>query len=165
LFEDQAAAELFDQVMAPNFSFAEEYMGSEDYSNPLKNRLGRKIMSKQLSVVDNPYAVDANGNLLMGAYKIDDEGVPAQRVDLVQNGLLKAFCQSRIPTRHFNHSNGHSLGGHGVYSILSLSSSETASPEQILANCQGNGQGCRSRLRAFDIANQTKLSNARVSIR
>lgn len=140
LFEDQAAAELFDQVMAPNFSFAEEYMGSEDYSNPLKNRLGRKIMSKQLSVVDNPYAVDANGNLLTGTYKIDDEGVPAQRVDLVQNGLLKAFCQSRIPTRHFNHSNGHSLGGHGVYSILSLSSSETASPEQIWATAKEMGK-------------------------
>lgn len=140
VFEDQAAAELFDQVMAPNFGLAEEYMGSEDFVNPLKNRLGRKIMSKQLSVVDNPYAVDANGDPLMGSYKIDDEGIPAQPVDLVQNGLLKAFCQSRIPTRHFNHSNGHSLGGHGVYSILSLSSSETASPEQIFAKAKELGK-------------------------
>ncbi len=75
----------------------------------------------------------------MGAYKIDDEGVPAQRIDLVQNGLLKAFCQSRIPTRHFNRSNGHSLGGHGVYSILSVSASETASPEQIFAKAKEMG--------------------------
>ncbi|MFA7340735.1 MAG: metallopeptidase TldD-related protein [Candidatus Obscuribacterales bacterium] len=140
LFEDQAAAELFDQVMAPNFGFAEEYMGSEDFSNPLKNRLGRKIMSKQLSVVDNPYAVDANGDALTGTYKIDDEGVLAQPVELVQNGLLKAFCQSRIPTRHFNHSNGHSLGGHGVYSILSLSSSQPESPEHILAKASELGK-------------------------
>lgn len=140
LFEDQAAAELFGQVMAPNFSFAEEYMGSEDFINPLKNRLGRKIMSKQLSVVDNPHAADANGDPLMGSYKIDDEGVPAQPVVLVQNGLLKAFCQSRIPTRHFNHSNGHSLGGHGVYSILSLSSAETESPEQIFAKAKEMGK-------------------------
>lgn len=136
LFEDQAAAELFDQVMSRNFSFAEEYMGDEDFVNPLKNRLGRKVMSRQLSVVDDPLAVDANGAPLMGTYKIDDEGVPAQRVDLVQNGLLRAFCQSRIPTRHFDHSNGHSLGGHGVYSILSLSASETASPESILAKAK-----------------------------
>lgn len=140
LFEDQAAAELFDQVMAPNFGLAEEYMGNEDFVNPLKNRLDRKIMSKQLSVVDNPLAVDANGELLMGAYKIDDEGMPAQRVELVQNGLLKAFCQSRIPTRHCNHSNGHSMGGHGVYSNLSLSSSESASFEKILAKAKELGE-------------------------
>jgi len=122
--------------MAPNFSFAEEYMGSEDFVNPLKTRLGRKIMSKQLSVVDDPHAVDANGNPLMGTYEIDDQGMPAQRINLVQNGLLKAFCQSRIPTRHFNHSNGHSMDGHGVYSILTLSGSQSASTEQILATAK-----------------------------
>jgi len=130
LFEDQAAAEFFSQVMAPNFGFAEEYMGSEDFTNPLKNRLGRKIMSKQLSVVDDPSA-QADGGPLIGNYKIDDDGMPAQRVELVQNGLLKAFCQSRIPTRHCMQSNGHSKGGHGVYSILSLSSAKTSSPEEI----------------------------------
>ncbi|CAN5277488.1 hypothetical protein BH11CYA1_BH11CYA1_10070 [soil metagenome] len=136
IFEDQAAAELFGQVMAPNFGFAEEYMGSEDFVNSLKNRLGRKIMSKQLSVVDDPNAKDASGNLLLGAYQFDDEGMPAQRVELVQNGLLKAFCQSRIPTRHFNHSNGHSIGGHGVFSILSLSSLQSLSPDQVLATAK-----------------------------
>ncbi|MBS1991991.1 MAG: hypothetical protein JSS86_00570 [Cyanobacteria bacterium SZAS LIN-2] len=140
LFEDQAAAELFNQVMAPNFGFAEEYMGAEDFTNPLKNRLGRKIMSKQLSVIDDPQARDSDGNLLMGTYKFDDDGVPAQRVELVENGLLKGFCQSRIPTRHCNHSNGHSLGGHGVYSNLSLLSSKTSSPEEILALIKETGK-------------------------
>jgi len=140
LFEGQAAAELFSQLMAPNFSFAEEYMGTEDFTNPLKNRLGRKVMSKQLSVVDDPYAEDVNQGPLIGNYKIDDDGMPAQRVDLVQNGLLKAFCQSRIPTRHCAQSNGHSKGGHGVYSILSLSSSKTSSPDEILTSLKDMGK-------------------------
>ncbi len=133
LFEGQGAAELFSQLMAPNFGFAEEYIGNEDWTNPLKNRLGKKVLSKQLSVVDDPQAKDSQGSLLIGTYKFDDDGMPGQKVSIVENGLLKGFCQSRIPTRHCNHSNGHSLGGHGVYSNLQLSSSKTSTAEEIKA--------------------------------
>jgi hypothetical protein len=140
LFEGQGAAELFSQLLAPNFGFAEEYIGSEDWTNPLKNRLGRKILSKQLSVIDDPLAKDSRGNLLMGAYKYDDDGMPAQKVSIVENGLLKGFCQSRIPTRHCNHTNGHSLGGHGVSSILQLSSTKTSTPEEIKAQITEMGK-------------------------
>jgi hypothetical protein len=131
LFEGQAAAQLFSQIMAPNFGFAEEYIGTEDWRNPLKNALGRKILPKHMNVIDNPQAKDSQGNLLYGSYKFDDEGIPGKKLTLVDNGLLKGFCQSRIPTRHGPNSNGHSMGGHGVYSILELESTQPASPEQI----------------------------------
>jgi hypothetical protein len=131
LFEDAAAADLFSRVMARNFSLAEEYIGSESWSNPLKNRVGRKVLSKELTLIDDPAATDEQGNPLIGAYQYDDEGVPGRKVTLVENGLLKGFCQSRIPTRHCDHSNGHSVGGHGVYNVLKLSSSKTSTPEEI----------------------------------
>ena len=130
-FEGQAAAELFSQVMAANFGFAEEYIGSEEWRNPLKNAIGRKILPKHMNVIDNPHATDGDGRPLLGTYNYDDEGMPAKKVVLVENGLLKGFCQSRLPTRHNFHSNGHSLGGHGVYSVLEVGSSKTASPEEI----------------------------------
>ena len=50
LLEGQAAGQLIGQVIAPCFGFAEEYIGPEDFTNPLKNRIGRKVLSKQLSV-------------------------------------------------------------------------------------------------------------------
>ncbi len=131
LFEGQAAAQLFSQIMAPNFGFAEEYIGTEDWRNPLKNALGRKILPKHMNVTDNPQGKDSQGNLLYGSYKFDDEGIPGKKLTLVENGLLKGFCQSRIPTRHGANSNGHSMGGHGVYSILELESTQPASNEQI----------------------------------
>jgi TldD protein len=131
LFEDQAAAQIFSQVMATNFCLAEEYIGTEDWRNPLKNAIGRKILPKQISVIDDPQAKDADGNLLYGTYKFDDEGLPGKKLTLVDNGVLKGFCQSRLPTRKNAHSNGHSVGGHGEFSILEVASSQPASPEQI----------------------------------
>ncbi len=131
LFEGQAAAELFSQVMAPNFGFAEEYLGSEGWRNPLKNALGRKILPSYISVVDDPDAKDEHGIRLPGDYKFDDEGVAATKVNLVENGILKGFCQSRIPTRHNNRSNGHSLGGHGVPSVLEVISTKSNTPDEI----------------------------------
>ena len=131
LFEGQAAAQLFSQVMAPNFCFAEDYIGEEDWRNPLKNAIGRKILPKTMTVVDDPQAKDADGNLLYGTFRFDDEGMPAKKLTLVDNGVLKGFCQSRLPTRKNAHSNGHSVGGHGDYSILKVSTSQPANMDQI----------------------------------
>jgi TldD protein len=131
LFEGQGAAELFSQVMAPNFGFAEEYLGSEGWRNPLKNGVGRKILPGSISVIDDPAARDGSGKPLPGDYLFDDDGVAAEKVRIVQDGVLKNFCQSRLPTRHSKQSNGHSLGGHGVPSVLEVTASKTNSPEEI----------------------------------
>jgi TldD protein len=44
---------------------------------------------------------------LAGYYDYDDEGVPAQRVIAVENGVLKNFLMSRMPIKNFEESNGH----------------------------------------------------------
>jgi TldD protein len=48
-----------------------------------------------------------NGVPLAGSYSHDDEGVPAQRVSLIQDGILKNFLMSRMPITNFDKSNGH----------------------------------------------------------
>ncbi len=132
VFEGQAAAELFSQVLAPNFGLAEDYIPSESWRNPLKSVVGRRILPNYISVTDDPLANDYKGTPLFGGYKFDDDGVPAQKVNIVENGVLKAFCQSRIPTKNSAHSNGHSVSGHGVFNVLQISSSKTVSPEKML---------------------------------
>jgi len=48
------------------------------------------------------------GNIeLMGHYLYDDQGVKAQRVTVVDSGVLKAFLLDRAPLRNFSRSNGH----------------------------------------------------------
>jgi len=93
--------------------------------------VGRKVLPKFVDVLDDPSAKDAAGTPLIGSYKFDDEGVPARRVTLVDNGILKGFCQSRIPIKNSEHSNGHSLDGHGVFRSLEISGSKKSTAEQL----------------------------------
>jgi len=58
-------------------------------------------------VADDPTISVFDGHPLSGHYAIDDEGQPAQRVDLVDKGVLKTFLMSRLPVASFAQSNGH----------------------------------------------------------
>ena len=46
-------------------------------------------------------------DMLLGYYPFDDEGIPAERVTLVDHGVLRNFEMSRQPLTGFPHSNGH----------------------------------------------------------
>lgn len=113
LLEGQAAGELFNQLLARNLSFprevwsAQEPSGEELYSGAFANRLGLRVASPLLSVEDDPALKVFSGVPLIGHYEIDDEGVPARRVLLVENGILKDLLMSRAPTRRRARSNGH----------------------------------------------------------
>ena len=55
-----------------------------------------------------PYSSPSYGNIwLSGSYQYDDEGQKAQRVDLIDDGVLKTFLMSRLPIASFGASNGH----------------------------------------------------------
>jgi TldD protein len=47
----------------------------------------------------------------LGAYDVDDEGVPAQAVKLVVAGRLENYLIGREPVRDFPQSNGHGRAG------------------------------------------------------
>jgi hypothetical protein len=70
-------------------------------------KLGSKVLPEWLSIVDDPSKEEFHGTLLAGYYKVDDEGVPAERVVLVDKGVLKGFLASREPVKSINVSNGH----------------------------------------------------------
>lgn len=131
LFEGQAAAQFFSQILVPNFGFAEDYVGAEDFRNPLTRMVGRKILPPFMSVIDDPASKEYKGIPLVGGYNFDQDGVPAQKVTIAQNGVLKGFCQSRIPIRNSNRSNGHSVGGHGVPNIIRIESDATLSDGEL----------------------------------
>jgi len=57
--------------------------------------------------VDDPGARDFKGSLLVGGYAIDEEGVPAQKVPMVEEGKLKELLMSRRPGPDFENTNGH----------------------------------------------------------
>jgi predicted Zn-dependent protease len=70
-------------------------------------KVGEQIFPSFLSVYDDPTERREGKADLLGYYPFDDEGVPSQRVTLVDHGVLKNFEMSRSPLIGFPHSNGH----------------------------------------------------------
>jgi TldD protein len=74
----------------------------------LATKLGQKVAAAIVTAVDDPALAAGPGKAaLYGSYKIDDEGVPAQRVSLIEHGVLKSLLMSRTPRKEIVHSNGH----------------------------------------------------------
>jgi predicted Zn-dependent protease len=76
-------------------------------------KIGEEVLPDFLSVHDNPTMMKWGATHLRGYYKFDDEGVPAQDVTLVENGVLKTFLMSRSPVKNFPQSNGHGRAAPG----------------------------------------------------
>jgi hypothetical protein len=70
-----------------------------------------RVLPDDLDVVDDPGLKSYAGKGLVGAYDVDDEGVPAQAVKLVTAGRLENYLIGREPVRDFPQSNGHGRGG------------------------------------------------------
>ncbi|MBI5239967.1 MAG: hypothetical protein HY926_05815 [Elusimicrobia bacterium] len=112
LFEDQAAAEFFDVQLVDNIS-SPRGLWAEDAGNrvfdapPFVSRLGMRVSVPWLGFADEPLLERWEGTPLFGHYEVDEEGVPAQRLELTRKGKLVGLYMSRAPIREFKRSNGH----------------------------------------------------------
>jgi len=117
LLEGQAAGEFFSQLLASGLANPREIWVEADWAKKhyktgaLTGRLGLRVISPNFSVFDDPTRSDYAGQLLIGHYKIDEQGIPAQRVDLVEGGILRDLLMSRSPAKERKLSNGHGRGG------------------------------------------------------
>ncbi|MBT3219818.1 MAG: TldD/PmbA family protein, partial [Proteobacteria bacterium] len=79
----------------------------EDEGQTFKDYVGKAILPETISVFDDPTLETYAGFDLNGHYRFDEEGQPAQRAMLVDNGILRGFLMSRSPIEGFANSNGH----------------------------------------------------------
>jgi hypothetical protein len=117
LFEARAAASALAQVLGPAangarppISFSpvmEQMLGNLGGKSDWVGRLGARVLPSSVSVTDDPGAKDFNRTPLIGGYAVDEEGVRAQKVTLVENGNVKGELMSRRPGPDSNQSNGH----------------------------------------------------------
>ena len=80
---------------------------SDEDGQTFKNKIGQLVLPKSFSVVFDPTLSNLHGKDLNGHYRYDDEGVKAQMVRVVENGVLKRFLMSRTPLEDNSESNGH----------------------------------------------------------
>ena len=105
LLTGRAAAVFFHEV----FGHRDEGHRQKDVTEgqTFSNKVGQQILPSFLSIVDDTTKKRLGTQELLGFYQFDDEGVPAQRVTLVDHGVLKNFEMSRSPLADFPRSNGH----------------------------------------------------------
>jgi TldD protein len=119
LFEGLAAGQIAKLLIADNLSgtpaprtaFGNDERGQ---TSDFADRLGQKVASPLLTVVDDPSLESLPGSMpgsvrgpIWGAYRVDDEGMLAARVSLIEGGILKGLLMTRTPRKEILHSNGH----------------------------------------------------------
>jgi len=111
LFDERAAPQLFQAMLARGVAGRAEPVGGgrRRFAGmaSLDKYLGKRILPKSFRIYDDPTATAPGDAYFAGRYEIDDEGVNAERVDLVSNGRLQGMLMSRTPTADFGESNGH----------------------------------------------------------
>ena len=80
---------------------------NEDEGQTFKDKIGEAILPSNFSVIFDPTVTHYRNAQLAGDYRYDNEGVKAQRVVVVEQGILKHFLMSRTPIEGFPYSNGH----------------------------------------------------------
>ncbi|MGB6461102.1 MAG: metallopeptidase TldD-related protein [Candidatus Acidiferrum sp.] len=146
LFEARAAAPLLAQVLTPDINGArppvsftpvmEQLLTGLGGRSDWVGRMGARVLPTSVSLIDDPSAKDFHGTPLLGGYAIDDEGVRAQKVTIVDSGVVKELLMSRRPGPDSDESNGHGRSAFlndakPTMSNLFFNSTETSSPADL----------------------------------
>jgi predicted Zn-dependent protease len=108
LMSSDAAADTMLALVAGAVTATRPKLGTEARTNgPFASSYHARVLPWFLDVVDDPNMKNYDGKGLVGAYDVDDEGVPAQTVKLIAAGQLENYLLGREPVRDFPQSNGH----------------------------------------------------------
>jgi TldD protein len=112
LLSGRAAAVFFHEVLGHRLEGHRQR--DEEEGQTFTKKVNQEVLPKFLSVADDPTIQEVSGVKLAGSYAFDNEGTPAKRVEVIQNGVLKNFLMSRMPIKDFSQSNGHGRNQPGL---------------------------------------------------
>jgi TldD protein len=108
LFSNDAATDMFFELVVPNILGRRPAPGRPARTvGAFASSWHARVLPNFISVVDDPTIETFAGHGLGGSYKVDDEGVAAAAVTVVDNGTLSNYLIGRMPIRDFPASNGH----------------------------------------------------------
>ena len=95
-----------------------------------------RVLPTFLSIIDDPTLKEFQGHSLVGSYEVDEEGVKAQSVNIIENGMLSNYLVGRQPVRDFPASNGHGRAAPGSLpgpnlGVLLLKSADAQAPDEL----------------------------------
>jgi TldD protein len=115
LLSNDAASTVVTDLIEPNVLGRKPKLGENArttgaWSSSYKSR----VLPDFINVFDDPTIATTSGQSLFGKYSLDDEGVKAQRVPLIEKGKLVSYLIGRQPIRDFSSSNGHGRAAAGA---------------------------------------------------
>lgn len=137
LFEDSASAEILVQVLLTRIGARPKPVVPPNSNfnpprNPYMDRIGKRIMARSLTLVNDPLLEAVDGKRLLGSYTIDSEGQPSSKVVIVEDGELKNLLTTRSPVEDRNTSSGSNRMLTGpLPGNLILSSNESSSIAEL----------------------------------
>jgi len=124
LFEGRAAGEAVAQLLVPHLVLQREPLSDAPIlpgrQQSLVRRLGSRVLPEFLTVRATPCRRWFDHTPLVAAYCVDDEGMPAETVTLIERGVLRQLLTTRVPTRWAQSSNGHNRAGAPMAAVLEL---------------------------------------------
>jgi TldD protein len=92
-----------------------------------------RVLPNFMTLIDDPTMKEFHGKSVVGNYAVDSEGVKAQPVNVIENGVLTNYLVGRQPLRDFLDSNGHGRAAPGSFpgpslGVLVVKSSEAQAP-------------------------------------
>ncbi|MDR1527470.1 MAG: TldD/PmbA family protein [Dysgonamonadaceae bacterium] len=135
ILSPEAAGVFFHEIFGHRVEGAR--LKQENDAQTFKKKIGEVVLPKHLSVTFDPTLRYYESKPLTGYYAFDDEGIPAQKVEVVKNGILNHFLMSRTPIEGHSHSNGHGRSGIGYPPIsrqsnMLIQSSQRFSDEDLI---------------------------------
>ncbi len=134
LLSGRAAAVFFHEVLGHRLEGHRQR--GEQEGQTFTKKVNQQVLPEFLTVVDDPTQRRLDGIDLGGWYEYDDEGMPATRVEVIKDGILKNFLMSRLPIKNFGDSNGHGRAQAGLMPTgrqgnLIVSSSRTVKDSEL----------------------------------
>ena len=134
ILHGRAAAVFFHEILGHRVEGSR--LKDEDDGQTLSDKVGEQIFPEFIQITDDPTIERYANKDLNGHYRIDDEGVPAQKVEVVKDGVLEQFLMSRSPIEGFSASNGHGRREMGLAPVarqgnLFISSSKSVSYPEL----------------------------------
>jgi hypothetical protein len=137
LLEGQASAELVAAVLAPAVlgrrppeTAGRGGRGGVSVS-PFHRRIGLRVMSESFSASDTPSLRQFEGQPVAGAYVVDDQGVRAKDVSLIEKGRLITLLAGRAPLRGLLQSSGHTRGQDVLPGVFQVQTAEPISAAEL----------------------------------